>query len=142
MATHATTATTSTFEYRIIKYSKSNSLADGPLQAPTAAEWQHFTNPSSSTALLFVVTNITIQPYPSSLISENLPQISVESVRLRIVWVLDAGCNASNEIVFEDLDLLTFSSFPYTHPESIHGLPLKAVYRDAVSGDLQKSLVG
>ncbi|KAF8554195.1 hypothetical protein OG21DRAFT_1509207 [Imleria badia] len=61
-------------------------------------------------------------------------------MRLRISWSLHTESNDidQREVVFEDLELLSFSSLPAFQAsaalQSDQGLPLKAVYRDAVVG--------
>ncbi|KAF9051096.1 hypothetical protein BDZ89DRAFT_1154009 [Hymenopellis radicata] len=75
--------------------------------------------------------------YPNlSVDSKNASNGELESVRLRIVWTMDNGdAMNTNQIVFEDLELLAFASLPFRNPQKqSHGLPLKAVYRDTVVG--------
>ncbi|KAG1731505.1 uncharacterized protein EDB91DRAFT_721870 [Suillus paluster] len=118
--------TTTTVAYPLAKYSRSyptNSLSS---QNPaTDAEWQHFIHP---------VINLYLDAKKSS--AGNLV-----SVRLRIVWNFDSSTNSTDvdqrDITLEDLDLLSFSSLSNSKTNSgqpDHGLPLKAVYRDAVVG--------
>ncbi|CCM01920.1 uncharacterized protein FIBRA_03992 [Fibroporia radiculosa] len=112
---HSTTATT---VYDLLKYSRSSAQVNGT--ANQAEEWQHFSNP---TIRLFVDVK-------KSSVGE------LESFKTRVVWSLNAGNDTMDvdqrEVVFEDLDLLTFSSM--NQIQMAQGFPLKAVYRDAVVG--------
>ncbi|KAG1746136.1 hypothetical protein EDB19DRAFT_379777 [Suillus lakei] len=118
--------TTTTVTYSLAKYSRSYPTNLSSSQNPTAdAEWQHFIHP---------VINLYLDAKKSS--TGNLV-----SVRLRILWNFDSSTNSTDvdqrEITLEDLDLLSFSSISNsrTNPgQPDHGLPLKAVYRDAVVG--------
>ncbi|KAG2121330.1 hypothetical protein BD769DRAFT_1361433 [Suillus cothurnatus] len=118
--------TTTTVTYPLAKYSRSYPTNSSFSQNPaTDAEWQHFIHP---------VLNLYLDVKKSS--TGNLV-----SVHLRIVWNFDSSTNSKDvdqrEITLEDLDLLSFSSIPNPRPNSgqpDHGLPLKAVYRDAVVG--------
>ncbi|KAK7047606.1 hypothetical protein VNI00_006374 [Paramarasmius palmivorus] len=107
-------STTATATYTLQKYSRSY-----PGTSNTSNEWQHFMNP-----IIKLVLDI-----------QKSPENKSESVRLRIIWTLETGLNTPNEVVFEDLDLLSFSNIPSRRidkqPES---LPLKAVYRDTIVG--------
>ncbi|KAJ8090357.1 hypothetical protein PM082_018953 [Marasmius tenuissimus] len=111
--------TTATATYTLQKYSRSY-----PNTGQTSSnEWQHFTNP-----LIRLV--LDVQKSASN---------QLESVRLRIIWSLEGGPgpNSTNEVVFEDLDLLSFSSIPFRNRlerQQPEGLPLKAVYRDTIVG--------
>ncbi|KAG2757996.1 hypothetical protein P692DRAFT_206544 [Suillus brevipes Sb2] len=114
--------TTTTVSHSLAKYSRSYPSSQNPA---TDAEWQHFVHP---------VINLYLDAKKSS--AGNLV-----SVRLRIVWNFDSSTNSTDadqrEITLEDLDLLTFSSISNSRTDSgqpDHGLPLKAVYRDAVVG--------
>ncbi|KAH7888700.1 hypothetical protein F5I97DRAFT_1935173 [Phlebopus sp. FC_14] len=122
---HYTTATSS---FVLNKYSRSHpspaSLQSQP-SCEAASEWQHFTNP---------VMRLLLD-------AKKEPSAKLVSMRLRILWNIDASGNGMDtdqrEVVFEDLELLSFSSLPTfrsqtTQPDQ--GLPLKAVYRDAVVG--------
>ncbi|KAG2342473.1 hypothetical protein BDR05DRAFT_983245 [Suillus weaverae] len=118
--------TTTTVTYPLAKYSRSYPTSSLSSQNPTTdAEWQHFVHP---------VINLYLDAKKSS--AGNLV-----SVRLRIVWNFDSSTNNTDvdhrEITLEDLDLLSFSSILNSRTNSgqpDHGLPLKAVYRDAVVG--------
>ncbi|KIK40723.1 hypothetical protein CY34DRAFT_13514 [Suillus luteus UH-Slu-Lm8-n1] len=114
--------TTTTVTYSLVKYSRSYPSTQNPA---TDAEWQHFIHP---------VIHLYLDAKKSS--TGNLV-----SVRLRIVWNFDSSTNSTDvdqrEITLEDLDLLSFSSISNSRTDSgqlDHGLPLKAVYRDAVVG--------
>lgn len=119
--------TTATASYVLSKYSRSRT-------SPSAVEgeWQHFTNPA-----MRLVLDVQ-RSSPGEL----------TSMRVRVLWNMDLEMNVNaakgvqahpdgREVVFEDLDLLSFSSLPvYRTPQSSadQGLPLKAVYRDSVVG--------
>ncbi|KAG2037414.1 hypothetical protein BDR03DRAFT_992559 [Suillus americanus] len=112
--------TTTTVTYPLAKYSRSYPTGSSSSQNPATvdAEWQHFIHP---------VMNLYLDVKKSS--TGNLV-----SVRLRIVWNFDTSTSNSKD---EDLDLLSFSSILNSRTNSgqpDHGLPLKAVYRDAVVG--------
>ncbi|KAG1746301.1 hypothetical protein EDD22DRAFT_1004582 [Suillus occidentalis] len=114
--------TTTTVTYSLVKYSRSYPSTQNPA---TDSEWQHFIHP---------VIHLYLDAKKSS--TGNLV-----SVRLRIVWNFDSSTNSTDvdqrEITLEDLDLLSFSSISNSRTDSgqlDHGLPLKAVYRDAVVG--------
>ncbi|KIK48101.1 hypothetical protein CY34DRAFT_72839 [Suillus luteus UH-Slu-Lm8-n1] len=116
--------TTTTVSHSLAKYSRSHPSSQSQNSA-TDAEWQHFVHP---------VINLYLDAKKSS--AGNLV-----SVRLRIVWNFDSSTNSTDvdqrEIALEDLDLLSFSSISNSRTDSgqpDHGLPLKAVYRDAVVG--------
>ncbi|KAF9220303.1 hypothetical protein BS17DRAFT_882493 [Gyrodon lividus] len=120
---HYTTATAS---YVISKYSRSY-LSPSSLhgQTPVESDWQHFTNP---------VMRLLLDVKKS-------PSRELVSVRARILWNMDLESNDMHtdrrEVVFEDLELLSFSSLPIYRASTAHSdqnLPLKAVYRDAVVG--------
>ncbi|KAI3621026.1 proteophosphoglycan 5 [Moniliophthora roreri] len=104
-------STTATATYTLQKYSRSYPVASNT----PSNEWQHFTNP-------VIRLVIDVQKTAGN---------KLESVRLRIIWSLETGLSTPNEVVFEDLDLLSFSTIPTHKPE---GLPLKAVYRDTIVG--------
>ncbi|KIK09964.1 hypothetical protein K443DRAFT_306378 [Laccaria amethystina LaAM-08-1] len=118
---HSTTATST---YVLAKYSRSH-----PPKAPTqsqdiSSEWQHFTNP-----LISLILDIKKS-------SDN----ELESMRLRILWRInhdgpEDGLN-NTEVVFEDIDLLSFSALGSRVPQkqNSQGFPLKAVYRDTLVG--------
>ncbi|KAH7924251.1 hypothetical protein BV22DRAFT_1067123 [Leucogyrophana mollusca] len=119
--------TTTTATYTLGKYSRSypSSTLSTHAQAGADSEWQHFVNP---------VIKLLVDAKKSS-------NGDLVSVRLRIVWLMSCGADEMDvdqrEVIFEDLDLLSFSSLPSlksypTQPD--HGLPLKAVYRDAIVG--------
>ncbi|KAG6335578.1 hypothetical protein ID866_3518 [Astraeus odoratus] len=119
--------TTTTASFVLTKYSRSYgtlSSAQGQPASASENEWRHFTNP---------VIKLLLDAQKS--LSGEL-----SSLRLRILWSLDMqGADMDidqREVVFEDLELLSFSSLPMfraaNNPD--HGLPLKVVYRDAVVG--------
>ncbi|KAG7446330.1 uncharacterized protein BT62DRAFT_931784, partial [Guyanagaster necrorhizus] len=110
------TSTTATSTFVLHKYSRSYPTS-------TASNWQHFTNPTIRLVLD----------------AKNASGGELESVRLRIIWTMDNGdpmdTTAGSQVLFEDLDLLSFSSLPFRqHQRQSQGLPLKAVYRDLVVG--------
>ncbi|KAK0212893.1 hypothetical protein DFS33DRAFT_79172 [Desarmillaria ectypa] len=110
------TSTTATSTFTLQKYSRSYPTSTG-------SEWQHFTNPTIRLVLD----------------AKNASGGDLESVRLRIIWTMDNGdpmdTTTGNQVLFEDLDLLSFSSLPFRqHQRQSQGLPLKAVYRDLVVG--------
>ncbi|KAJ8480946.1 hypothetical protein ONZ45_g15479 [Pleurotus djamor] len=117
---------TTTAAHILVKYSKCHSHSGGsdqstqPPEGP--GEWQHFNNP---TLRLILDTK-------KSLLTKEL-----ESVRLRIVWTIEAA-GSQNEVIFEDLDLLSYSDIntPASHAngQAASNVPLKAVYREAVVG--------
>lgn len=115
-------STTATTTYNLVKYSRSYPQAAGSDQLDQ--EWQHFTNP---------VIRLVVDVKKAS--SDDL-----ENFRTRILWTLQASNDCMDvdqrEVVFEDLDLLAFSSIPLLKDRIVtsQGLPLKAVYRDAVIG--------
>ncbi|KAF9807576.1 hypothetical protein IEO21_08159 [Rhodonia placenta] len=115
-------STTATTTYNLVKYSRSYPQAAGPDQLDQ--EWQHFTNP---------VIRLVVDVKKAS--GDDL-----ENFRTRILWTLQASSDCMDvdqrEVVFEELDLLTFSSIPSLKDRIVtsQGLPLKAVYRDAVVG--------
>ncbi|OAX37402.1 hypothetical protein K503DRAFT_237550 [Rhizopogon vinicolor AM-OR11-026] len=120
-------STTTTVAYSLAKYSRSypTSPSSSQIQPNIDAEWQHFVHP---------VINLYLDAKKSS-------AGHLVSVRLRIVWKFDSSTNSTDvdqrEITLEDLDLLSFSSLSNSKTNSgqpDHGLPLKAVYRDAVVG--------
>ncbi|KAG7087332.1 hypothetical protein E1B28_013307 [Marasmius oreades] len=113
-------STTATSTYTLQKYSRSY---PNPSQS-ASNEWQHFTNP-----LIRLILDV-----------QKSASDKLESVRLRIIWSIEGGTgpNSTNEVVFEDLDLLSFSSIPLRNrserTQQPEGLPLKAVYRDTIVG--------
>ncbi|KIM45306.1 hypothetical protein M413DRAFT_24540 [Hebeloma cylindrosporum] len=126
---HSTTGTSS---YILTKYSRSypvkrtlqKAQISSQIGPETAQEWQHFINPTIRLVLDVKASSIG----------------ELESVRLRILWQLDAGSNQPDisfaSLLFEDLDLLSFASIASNVPRTQHieALPLKAVYRDTVVG--------
>ncbi|KAI0812422.1 hypothetical protein BC629DRAFT_1472855, partial [Irpex lacteus] len=92
-------------------------------------EWQHFTNPVMQLVLDIKKNSTSGEP---------------EAYRVRVLWFLNQGGQVDamdvdqREVVFEDVDLLSFSPSTSQHSQSHnfsnHGFPLKAVYRDAVVG--------
>ncbi|EIM83055.1 uncharacterized protein STEHIDRAFT_114094 [Stereum hirsutum FP-91666 SS1] len=125
-------STTSTSSFIVNKYSRSHpspsanssgSKEDGVTSSQNAeVEWQHFTNPT-----IRLVLDI-----------KKASTDELESVRLRILWYMDSGGAAdfgkTEPVVFEDVDLFSFSSLDNNHTNTGQGLPLKAVYRDCVVG--------
>ncbi|KAG2153722.1 uncharacterized protein EDB93DRAFT_1239672 [Suillus bovinus] len=120
--------TTTSVTFPLAKYSRSyptTSSSSSSQNPATDAEWQHFVHP---------VINLYLDAKKSS--TGNLV-----SVRFRVVWNFDSNTNSADvdqrEIILEDLDLLSFSSISNSKTNSgqpDHGLPLRAVYRDAVVG--------
>ncbi|TFY62885.1 hypothetical protein EVJ58_g3570 [Rhodofomes roseus] len=106
-------STTSTTTYNLVKYSRSNTNG----RSEAEQEWQHFTNP-----ILSLVVD-----------AKKMSDGQLESLRTRVVWALGASNDSMDvdqrEVVFEDLDMHVLSLTP-----PVHGLPLKAVYRDTVVG--------
>ncbi|KAG9316611.1 dehydratase family-domain-containing protein [Chiua virens] len=120
---------TTTVSYIINKYSRSYPSASlrSSLGAQTLidSEWQHFTNP---------VMKIILEAKKS-------PSGQLVSMRLKILWGLHTEPSDlqvdHREVIFEDLELLSFSSLPAlsaTVAQSDQSLPLKAVYRDTIVG--------
>ncbi|KAF5389380.1 hypothetical protein D9757_004248 [Collybiopsis confluens] len=107
-------STTTTATYILLKYSRSY-----PQRAQdTNAEWQHYTKP---------VIKLTL--------SKSSNGGELESVVLRIAWTLEhTYTQGHNELIFENFDLLSFSSLPPGPDKKQSGLPLKAVYRDSIVG--------
>ncbi|KAF8623099.1 hypothetical protein AX15_006510 [Amanita polypyramis BW_CC] len=105
--TYSTTATSS---YILSKYSRSY-----PTSAQAYADWQHFTNPE---------IHLTLDVERSN-------NGELQDVRLRVLWVMKDGNDKQAQVVFEDIDLLSFSDKTLRHQQ---GLPLKAVYRDNLVG--------
>ncbi|KAI0331005.1 hypothetical protein GY45DRAFT_1345613 [Cubamyces sp. BRFM 1775] len=115
-------STTTTATYELVKYSRAYSHTTPSTPSEQAElQWQHFANP---------VIRLTMDTRRST-------AGHLESYRLRIVWTFSAGPHAMDvderEVVFEDLDLVTYSAMSSLQP-SMHGIPLKAVYQDAVVG--------
>lgn len=132
----------STATYALVKYSRAYPSQTGANE--TDVTWQHYTNP---------VIQLVLDMKKS-------PAGELESYRVRVLWLLNAGPDTMDldqrEVVFvsetfakrdfiqtvtcaqEDIDLLLFSSSAtlesQRHNFAAHGLPLKAVYRDAVVG--------
>ncbi|KIK67158.1 hypothetical protein GYMLUDRAFT_37208 [Collybiopsis luxurians FD-317 M1] len=107
-------STTTTARYVLLKYSRSYPQT----QQETNSEWQHYTKP---------VIKLTL--------SKSSNGGELESAFLRIVWCIeDSHPQHHNELVFENFDMLTFSSLPSRQDKQQSGLPLKAVYRDSVVG--------
>ncbi|EGO00111.1 hypothetical protein SERLA73DRAFT_72850 [Serpula lacrymans var. lacrymans S7.3] len=115
--------TTVTATYILVKYSRSYPSSAPSSQAQTSSDvdWQHFVNP---------VIKLYLDVKKSS-------TGELVSVRLRIAWFMDDRTEDVDrrEVVFEDLELLSFSSLSPPNPQAAQieqGLPLKAVYRDSV----------
>ncbi|KAI0075129.1 hypothetical protein K474DRAFT_1600389 [Panus rudis PR-1116 ss-1] len=121
-------STTTSAAYVLTKYSRSYPSADSSSgthgsQLGENAEWQHFTNP---------IIRLMLDMRKSS-------DDALQSFRMRIVWSISAHQNTMDmdhrEVVFEDVDLLSFSDTPFMSARSVDtGLPLKAVFRDCVVG--------
>ncbi|TCD65020.1 hypothetical protein EIP91_003341 [Steccherinum ochraceum] len=125
-------STTSSLQYTLSKYSRcypSNTHGSASQQfqsQQSSDEWQHFTNP---------VMNLILD-------IKKRATGELDSYRLRIVWSLNASARPDamdvdsdqREVVFEDLELLSFSKIPYHEGQAHGGLPLKAVYRDGIVG--------
>ncbi|KAG6369534.1 hypothetical protein JVT61DRAFT_14283 [Boletus reticuloceps] len=117
---------TTSASYMLNKYSRSYPSSLQGIQAPVESEWQHFTNP----------------PMRIILEAKKSPSGQLVSMRLKILWNVHTEADdlhiEQREVVFEDLELLSFSSLPTFQAsatlQSDQGLPLKAVYRDAVVG--------
>ncbi|KAF7968917.1 hypothetical protein HWV62_28850 [Athelia sp. TMB] len=115
MSEQTTTATTT---HTLLKYSKSFGAND------QASDWQHFTNP-----VIKSVADV-----------QKSAKGDFTAFRLRIIWLMSKGSNSmdtdSQEVVFEDLDMLSFSLLLSSHVQTshAHGLPLKAVYRENTVG--------
>ncbi|KAI0369671.1 hypothetical protein BV20DRAFT_1044323 [Pilatotrama ljubarskyi] len=113
-------STTTTATYELAKYSRAYNHSAGTQSQQLGLQWQHFVNP---------VIRLAMDTRKSA-------EGHLESYRLRIVWTFSAGLDSMDvdqrEVVFEDLDLVTYSSMPSLHAPQ--GLPLKAVYQDAVVG--------
>ncbi|KAK2464211.1 hypothetical protein APHAL10511_003668 [Amanita phalloides] len=108
---HSTTATSS---YVLNKYSRSY-----PASAHTYADWQHFTNPE-----IRLVLDV-----------ERSSNSDLRGVRLRVVWNMKDGDSQQPQVVFEDIDLLSFSSLASDNSlNRQQQLPLKAAYRDNLVG--------
>ncbi|KAI0821699.1 hypothetical protein BC628DRAFT_809252 [Trametes gibbosa] len=110
-------STSTTATYDLAKYSRAyNHLHSeaGHLQ------WQHFTNP---------IIRLTME-------TRKGVDGHLESYRLKIIWMFSAGIDSMDvdqrDVVFEDLDLVSYSSSPPL--QAPQGMPLKAVYQDAVVG--------
>ncbi|KAI9061788.1 hypothetical protein FKP32DRAFT_1630797 [Trametes sanguinea] len=116
-------STTTTATYELVKYSRAYGHTAGNTQSDQATaelQWQHFVNP---------VIKLTMDTRKSA-------EGHLESYRLRIVWTFSAGPHAMDvdqrEVIFEDLDLVTYSSI--SAMQSSQGMPLKAVYQGATVG--------
>ncbi|KAJ8463228.1 hypothetical protein ONZ51_g10389 [Trametes cubensis] len=115
-------STTTTATYELVKYSRAYNHSTPTTPSEQAElQWQHFVNP---------VIKLTMDTRKDT-------TGHLESYRLRIVWTFSADPHAMDvdqrEVVFEDLDLVTYSAMPNLQA-SMHGIPLKAVYQDAVVG--------
>ncbi|KAI0355726.1 hypothetical protein OH77DRAFT_1589713 [Trametes cingulata] len=114
-------STITTATYELVKYSRAYNHTATDAQSPQAElQWQHFVN---------TVIRLAMDTRKTS-------DGTLESYRLRIVWTFSAGLDSMDvdqrEVVFEDLDLVTYSSMPSL--QAPQGMPLKAVYQDAVVG--------
>ncbi|KAJ3834620.1 hypothetical protein EV361DRAFT_528064 [Lentinula raphanica] len=110
-------STTTTATYVLVKYSRS--YPQGVQE--TNSEWQHYTKPT-----LKLILDV----------KKSLSTGELESVFLRIIWSMENSyAQDQSELTFENIDLLSFSSFPAGQTDRAQGgLPLKAVYRDSVVG--------
>ncbi|KAJ3762364.1 hypothetical protein EV360DRAFT_35811 [Lentinula raphanica] len=110
-------STTTTATYVLVKYSRS--YPQGVQE--TNSEWQHYTKPT-----LKLILDV----------KKSLSTGELESVFLRIIWSMENSyAQDQSELTFENIDLLSFSSFPVGQTDRAQGgLPLKAVYRDSVVG--------
>lgn len=117
--------TTTTGSFALTKYSRSYGGSAGHNQLVSENGWQHFTNP-----VMKLLLDVKKSPSSGELLS----------LRLRILWCIEMQASDmqvdQREVIFEDLELLSFSSLPAfrTPNSSDQGLPLRAVYRDAVVG--------
>ncbi|KAI6104043.1 hypothetical protein EDD16DRAFT_1492858 [Pisolithus croceorrhizus] len=117
--------TTTTALFSLTKYSRSYGGSATHSQLAAENEWQHFTNP-----VMKLLLEVKKSPSSGELLS----------LRLRILWCIDMQAVDTQvdqrEVVFEDLELLSFSSLSASRAPngSEQGLPLRAVYRDAVVG--------
>ncbi|EIN11717.1 hypothetical protein PUNSTDRAFT_131874 [Punctularia strigosozonata HHB-11173 SS5] len=120
-------STISTTRYVLARYSRSypsseapNSSATGASEREGTSEWEQFFKP---------LLQLTLQ---RTVGAENN---TIESVRLRIAWDMSPQGDPQ-EIVLEDLDLLSFSTMGSARafPQQSQGLPLRAVYQDALVG--------
>ncbi|TFY77552.1 hypothetical protein EWM64_g6461 [Hericium alpestre] len=117
--------TTSTSSFTILKYSRSTAdPSSGEKSQANDLDWQHFVNP---------VIRLVLDTTKTS-------SGDLSSVRMRILWNMNAGQDAMDidqrEVIFEDLDLLSFSPGKDSTQLSgtSQGLPLKAVFRDSIVG--------
>ncbi|KAJ7766791.1 hypothetical protein B0H16DRAFT_1522503 [Mycena metata] len=103
-------STTETTTYILEKYSRAYS----PKKASGSSEWQHFTNP---------VLRLILDTGKSEF---------APSMRLRIVWTMNGGGSAAQDVILEDLDLIAFSALKTDNTDG--SSPLKGVYRDTTFG--------
>ncbi|KAJ7940214.1 hypothetical protein B0H13DRAFT_2395509 [Mycena leptocephala] len=108
----SSSSTTETTTYVLEKYSR----AYTPKKASGGSEWQHFTNP-----VLRLILDSKLSPEKAN-----------SSMRMRIVWTMNGGTGATQDVVLEDLDLLAFSSL--ADNDKTESSPLKGVYRDTTFG--------
>ncbi|KAI6106356.1 hypothetical protein EDD16DRAFT_1745865 [Pisolithus croceorrhizus] len=137
--------TTTTALFSLTKYSRSYGGSATHSQLAAENEWQHFTNP-----VMKLLLEVKKSPSSGELLS----------LRLRILWCIDMQAvdtqvdqrevvfvgvshvddvlrdSATGNLLQEDLELLSFSSLSASRAPngSEQGLPLRAVYRDAVVG--------
>ncbi|KAI0762122.1 hypothetical protein BD413DRAFT_484914 [Trametes elegans] len=113
-------STVTTATYELVKYSRAYNHTPGTLPEHPELQWQHFANP---------VIRMTMD-------SKKSTSGGLESYRLRIVWNFNSELNSMDvdqrEVVFEDLDLVSYSSLPTT--QAPQGMPLKAVYQGSTVG--------
>ncbi|KAI0665919.1 hypothetical protein C8Q78DRAFT_1083488 [Trametes maxima] len=113
-------STTTTATYEITKYSRAYNHSPNPQSGQPDLQWQHFVNP---------IIRLTLDTRKSAV-------GHLESYRLRIIWTFNAELNSMDvdqrEVVFEDLDLVTYSTMPSL--QGPQGMPLKAVYQDSTVG--------
>ncbi|KIY44418.1 hypothetical protein FISHEDRAFT_61945 [Fistulina hepatica ATCC 64428] len=104
-------STTSTSSFVLARYSKSClTAAQAAESQDSGAEWQHFVNP---------VIRLVLD------IRRTSGGTDLASVRLRIVWSMDAD-SSSQSLIQQDV--------VFSQRQNPRGPPLKAVYRDAVVG--------
>ncbi|KAF7295463.1 hypothetical protein MIND_01086100 [Mycena indigotica] len=108
----SSSSTTETKTFTLEKYSRAYS---NKKESNGGSEWQHFTNP-----VLRLILDMKMSPEKA------------ESFRLRVVWTMHSSGTAPQDIVLEDLDLLSFSSLSDVFKSE--SSPLKGVYRETTFG--------
>ncbi|KAI8993872.1 hypothetical protein BD414DRAFT_480697 [Trametes punicea] len=113
-------STTTTATYGLVKYSRAYGHNPNAPSDQSELQWQHFVNP---------VIQLTMDTRRST-------EGQLESYRLKIIWMFSSGPNSMDldqrEVIFEDLDLVTYSTMPSLQPSQ--GMPLKAVFQGAIVG--------